>query len=191
MFVREWMSFPAVVGAASMDASAALTLMEERRIRRLPVVENRRLVGIVTLGDLRRALGPYPTMWKRLALKLSDVMKTDPLTVGPEDTLELVARHMLDRKIGGIPVVEDGEPVGMITESDIFRALCEILGFGDPSARLAFTVPEGGDVLKEVSARLKNREATTILAHRNERRHLWEIVLRLRGAVPAQAASSK
>jgi acetoin utilization protein AcuB len=191
MFVREWMSFPAVVGAASMDASAALALMEERKIRRLPVVVDRRLVGIVTLGDLRRALGPYPTMWKRLPLKLSDVMKTDPLTVGPEDTLELVARHMLDRKIGGIPVVEDGEPVGMITESDIFRALCEILGFGDASARLSFTAPEGSDILKEVSTRLKNREATTILAHRNERRNLWEIVLRLRGSVPAEPASSK
>jgi acetoin utilization protein AcuB len=189
VFVRDWMSGPAIVGPVSMDASEALALMEERKIRRLPVVEGRRLVGIVTRGDLQRSLGPYPTMWKRLALKLSDVMKTDPVAVSPDDTLESVARRMLDAKIGGIPVVEGGEPVGMITESDVFRALCKILGFGGQSARLAFTAPEEGDILKEVADRLKDREATTILAHRDERRHRWEVVLRLRGPVPAEAAS--
>jgi CBS domain-containing protein len=191
MFVRDWMTAPAVVGSVSMDASEALALMEERKFRRLPVVEDRRLVGIVTRGDLLSALGPYPTMWKRLALKLSDVMKTNPVAVSPEDTLESVARLMLDRKIGGIPVVEDGVPVGMMTESDVFRALCETLGFGGQSARLSFTAPADGDILKEVGERLKDRQATTILAHRDEARQRWNVTLRLRGPVPAEAAPQR
>ena len=189
MFVRDWMSAPAISGDVSMDASQALALMEERKIRRLPVVENRRLVGIVTRGDLQKALGPYPTMWKRLGLKLSDVMKTDPVAVSPEETLERVARRMLDFKIGGIPVVEDDVPVGMITESDVFRALCEILGFGGQSARQTFTAPANGDIVKELGERLKDRQATTILAHLDDRRDRWDILLRLRGPVPADAAS--
>lgn len=191
MLVRDWMSFPAVVGSVSMDAAEALALMEERQIRRLPVVEDRRLVGLVTRGDLHRALGPYPTMWKRLDLDLSDVMKADPVSVSPDETLEAVARAMLDRKIGGIPVVEDGVPVGMITESDVFRALCEILGFGQKSARLAFTAPEDGDILRELGARLKDRRATSIVAHRDERRGRWDVVLRLQGPVESASASRR
>src|SRR5689334_24027861 len=122
MIVRDWMSAPAIVAPASMEAPEALALMEERRIRRLPVVDDRRLVGIVTHRDLLQSLGLYPTMWRRLDLKLSDVMKTNPTVISPEETVDEVARLMLERKIGGIPVVEIGAPVGIITESDIFRA---------------------------------------------------------------------
>lgn len=188
MFVRDWMSAPAVVGSVSMDAAQALSLMEERKIRRLPVVEDRRLVGLVTRGDLLRALGPYPTMWKRLNLRLSDVMKADPLALGPDETLEAAARKMLDHKIGGLPVVEDGIPLGVITESDVFRALCQILGFGSENARISFTARADGEILKEIGDRLKDRQATTILAHLDERRNRWEILLRLRGAVAARSA---
>jgi acetoin utilization protein AcuB len=185
VFVREWMTAPAVVAPASMAAPQALGFMEEHKIRRLPVVEDRLLVGLVTQGDLMKALGPYPSMWRRLKLKVSDVMKVDPVSVSPEDTLEAVARLMMDRKIGGIPVVEDRVPVGMITESDVFRALCEILGFGDKSARVAFTAPADGDVLAEVRDRLKDRQMRTLMAHLDENRKLWEVVLRLRGPVLA------
>lgn len=185
MFVREWMTAPAIVAPVSMDAPEALALMEQRGIRRLPVVEDGRLVGIVTRGDLQRALGPYPTMWRRLDLKLSNVMTPDPAAVSPDETLEAVARLMLDRKIGGVPVVEDRVPVGMITESDVFRALCQILGFGDKSARVAFTAPEDGDVLAEVRDHLKDRQMRTLLARLDEGRKVWDIVLRLRGAVTA------
>ena len=189
MFVREWMTSPAVVAPASMAAPEALAFMEERKIRRMPVVEDRRLVGIVTHGDLMKALGPYPSMWKRLKLHLSDVMKVDPVSVSPEETLEAVARLMMDRKIGGLPVVEDHVPVGMITESDVFRALCEILGFGDKSARFAFTAPAEGDVLAQVRDHLKDRQMRTLLAHLNEGQNRWEIVMRLRGPVPAEAGA--
>jgi CBS-domain-containing membrane protein len=121
------MSAPAVVVPASMEAPAALALMEERKIRRLPVVEDRRLVGMITDGDLRKALGPQPMMWRRLRLKLSDIMTAHPVAVSPDETLERVARLMLEHKIGGLPVVEGGVPIGIITESDVFRVLCKIL----------------------------------------------------------------
>jgi CBS domain-containing protein len=185
MYVRDWMSAPAIVAPTTMEAPAALALMEERKIRRLPLVEERRLVGMVTRGDLLQALGLYPTMWRRLDLKLSDVMKTNPVAVSPDATLGDVAHLMLDRKIGGIPVVKDGEPVGMITESDIFRALCKILGFGDKGTRIEFTTPAEEHFLDVLRERLKDREARTVMAYWDDRRNCWEVVLRLQAAAVA------
>ena len=185
MFVRDWMSAPAVVASASMGGPEALALMEERKLRRLPVVENRRLVGIITRGDLLQALGLYPTMWRRLDVKVSDAMKTNPVTVTSGETLEGAAQLMLDHKIGGIPVVEEGVPVGMITESDIFRALCKILGVGDKSTRLRFTAPADAHVLDVLREHLKDQEPRTVLAYVDEKSKQWDVVLRLLAPVVA------
>jgi len=185
MLVRDWMSAPAVAASSSMEAPEALDLMEKSKFRRLPVVEGGRLVGIITRRDLEQALGREPTTWRRLKLKLSDVMKANPLVVPPQETLEGVARLMLDRKIGGIPVVEDGAPVGMITESDLFRALCKILGFGEKGTRIEFTAPAEGRLIEVLRERLKEREPRTLLAHLDERRNSWEVILRLETPVVA------
>ena len=135
MIVRQWMSAPAVVALDRLSAPGALWVMEERKVRRLPVQDEQgRLVGIVTRGDLQGKLGPFPTTWRRLKLKVSDAMTSDPVYVGPDDPLEKVAQIMLERKVSGLPVVERGRIVGIITESDVFRAFCEALGVGQTRA---------------------------------------------------------
>lgn len=109
-------------------------LMKERQIRRLPVIDDGQLVGIVTLGDVRGALPSEVTTLNRTEqeylmkqVKVSRIMHGDVLTVTPETTLVEAARLMVKRKIGGLPVVNtEGNVIGMVTESDIFNAFVKL-----------------------------------------------------------------
>lgn len=124
----------AIVVAPDASAPTAGKLMEEHDIRRLPVVEDGKLVGIVTMTDLLRA-APSPatslSIWEINYLadkvKVEEIMTRMVLTVTPDTDLGAAAALMLHHKIGGIPVLEDGRVVGIVTESDIFRALVKLL----------------------------------------------------------------
>jgi acetoin utilization protein AcuB len=133
IFVKDWMSSP--VQAVEYDTSVAdaYNTMMQKGIRRLPVVEDARLVGIVTLGDLREArpspatsLSIYELNYLLAKLSVGHVMTHNPYTVTPTTPIQQAARIMLERKVSGLPVVdEDGKSVGIITETDIFRMLID------------------------------------------------------------------
>lgn len=126
--VRDWMSKEVITAHPDTTLPAAHKLMVEEEIRRLPVVaEDGRLLGIVTLGDVRGAQPSQATslsIWELnyllSNLKLKKIMTPDPVTVAPNMTIGQVARTMLEYKVSGLPVVEAGKLVGIITESDIF-----------------------------------------------------------------------
>ncbi len=122
MLVREWMTSPAIMVAPTMEAQEALDLMAEFHFRRVPVTQEGKIVGIVTRGDLEAKLGWDRLAWRRLDRRVSDAMTPNPFTVGPEDPLEKAVDLMLQHRIGGIPVVEHEKVVGIVTESDVFRA---------------------------------------------------------------------
>lgn len=129
--VAEGMSAPPVVIAPSTSIEAAQLLMRRQQVRRLPVVEAGRLVGIITLGDLRAAQPSAATtlsIHERRALlgkvTVAACMTRNPLTVGPDASLLEAAQLILDHRISGLPVVADGRVVGIITESDLFQLLC-------------------------------------------------------------------
>lgn len=128
--VYEWMSTPVVTVPPSCTLAAAQQVMEQRRLRRLPVVDHERLVGVVTWGDLRAALPSVATTlsvyeWRSLLEKatVAECMSRDVVTLAPEATVLDAARLMLERRISGIPVLDDGRVVGIITESDLFRLM--------------------------------------------------------------------
>ncbi len=83
-----------------------------------------RLVGIVVERDLLVAAMRY----LQSRVEVGDVMTRDVITVGPDTDLVDVARTMLARKIGGLPVVDEGRLVGIVTESDIFKRFVELAG---------------------------------------------------------------
>ena len=123
MLVRNRMSRPAVTVRQDADFQKALALMQEKKLRRLPVVDDDgRLVGIVVERDLLVAAMRY----LQSRVEIGDVMTRNVVTVGPDTDLNEVARTMLERKIGGLPVVEQGRLVGIITESDIFKRFVEL-----------------------------------------------------------------
>jgi CBS domain-containing protein len=131
--VKDWMTNNPIQISPDMSLPKAHKTMKDFSIRRLPVVEEEGLVGIVTLGDVREAgpsdatsLSIYELNYMLANLAISDVMTKDPITVSSSTTLHDTAKIMLEKKLGGLPVIDDGRLVGIITESDIFRAVMEI-----------------------------------------------------------------
>lgn len=128
--VNVWMTKNVLTVAPSTTLPEAHQIMMSNNIRRLPVVEKYgRLVGIVTLGDVRGAQPSEATslsIWEMnyllAKLKLKEIMTPDPVTIEPEATIGEAARLMLENKVSGLPVVdEEHKVVGIITESDIFN----------------------------------------------------------------------
>ena len=132
--VRDWMTtYPITIGPKTTLPDAH-KLMLERHIRRLPVVDHGQLKGIVTLGDLREAepsdattLSIYELNYLVAMLTVDKIMTREVITVSPIMPLRMAAKLMLDYKVGGLPVVEDGRVVGIITETNIFRVLVQEL----------------------------------------------------------------
>lgn len=133
--VGDIMSSPAICVDSHSTLPEAAELMKKHGVRRLPVLKHRELVGIVTLGDMRGALPSEVTSLNRTELgflmehvKVDRVMRHPVITVAPETQLADAARLMLKHRISGLPVLSaDGLVVGLVTESDIFRILIDML----------------------------------------------------------------
>jgi len=111
----------------------AIEIMKANSIRHLPVVgQGNMLEGFVTLADLKT--GFIPSMVADVSLK--DLMIKDPVTVGPDDYIEIAAQLIYKHKIGGMPVVKDGKLVGVITQTDILRAFIDMMGILKASSRI-------------------------------------------------------
>ena len=144
------MSHPVISVHPKMSMGDALALMRKEHIRRLPVVDKRgKLVGIVTEEDLLHAspsdatsLSIYEVNYLVSKITLKEIMTQDVITVSEDTPLEDAARIMADNKIGGIPVVRDGDVVGVITETDLFKVFLELLGAREAGVRLAALVAD-------------------------------------------------
>lgn len=124
--------------STEMRLSAAMRLMEEHGVRHLPVVEEERLLGVLSDRELMKATGWLePAVMNDLELTthlVRDVLRPMPLTVGPATELHEVADRLAHWGIGCTPVVEEGRMVGMITETDVLREFVEGLREGEISA---------------------------------------------------------
>ena len=119
--VKDWMATPVVSVTPKTHLPEAYRLMVEHRIRRLPVLENGKLVGIVSLGDMREAeVTTDPSLAEKITIAL--ILRSPVITVTPTTPLKAAAAIMLEKKISGLPVVDGDTVAGMVTESDIFRA---------------------------------------------------------------------
>ena len=150
MRVRERMSSNPVTIGVDTGITEALRVMRERQVRRLPVLNDAgRLMGIVSEKDLLYAspspatsLSIYEMHYVLSRLKVSEVMTAEVITVAPDTLLEEAATIMVDNKIGGLPVVQDGKLVGIITETDVFKVFLELLGGREHGLRLTVEIPE-------------------------------------------------
>jgi acetoin utilization protein AcuB len=144
------MSRNPVTITADTPITDALRVMRENEVRRLPVLdESGELVGIVSEKDLLYAspspatsLSIYEMHYMLSRLKVAELMTTDVVTVKADTTLEEAARIMADNKIGGLPVVDGGKLVGIITETDVFKVFLELLGAREHGLRLTLEIPE-------------------------------------------------
>jgi CBS domain-containing protein len=131
LLVREWMHARPLVVHPKDSIDRARSLCEEHRINQLPVVSGKTLVGIITDRDLRdafpsvadQARDPLRAHAETAATTVEEVMTQQVLTVEETDTVEHVARLMQAERIGALPVLRDGAMVGLVTRSDLLRAL--------------------------------------------------------------------
>ena len=172
----------------------AQKIMKEKNIRRLPIVDKGKLTGIVTQHDLLAAspspatsLSIYELNYLLSKMKVKEIMKKNPVTVGPDTPFEEALRIGQEKKIGSFPVVEDGKLVGITTESDIVRVLTRALGIREEGSRVTIEGLGGklGELQKIIS--IVDQHQTVILSMmtfpRPEKKD-WMIVLRLKTANP-------
>lgn len=137
MLVGKRMSRNPVTVNSLDNLSTAKAKMRAGNFRRLPVLEEGKLAGIVTEGDIREHLGNL----ERTQVK--SCMTEGLLTVTPQTTLEEAATLLLNHKIGGLPVLEEGRLVGIITTSDVLQAFLDVMGASEPGTARIDLLLEG------------------------------------------------
>ncbi len=192
MIVRHWMSTDLVTIKKEASIQEALALMKQESIRHLPVVgTEKELVGWVTDADLRGVL--IASMLEELTLE--DVMIRKPYTSYPTMQLEEAARVLLEKRVGGLPVVEKGVLVGIITIVDILSAFITFLGLFTESSRVDVKVSGAGNPLPDLARIVKQRGAEIIsvchLPAEGEKEYTYSIRLRKTDLEPIVADLEK
>jgi acetoin utilization protein AcuB len=167
----------------------AQKIMKQKNIRRLPVVEKGKLVGIVTKYDLLEAepspatsLSIYELNYLLSKMKVKEIMEKNPVTITPDTPFEDALRIGQEKKVGSFPVVDKGRLVGIATESDIVRFLIHALGIHEEGSRIEIVGlgERFGELEKIIS--IVNRYKVTILSMivlPRRKRGDWMVTLRL------------
>jgi acetoin utilization protein AcuB len=158
MLVRDIMTSPVVSIPPDISLQEAYRTMQEKGIRHLPVVEEDKLVGIITDRDLRLATSTLVPSPFAPGGKVSAVMCHTPLTADAMDPVEDSARVMREHKIGCLPVTNDGKLIGIITGLDLLDALVRMTGADKPSGRLEVRIVDRPGELAKLTAFLSHRE---------------------------------
>lgn len=164
MLVSNWMSKDVISVDVNDSMQDAAKLIRKHKINRLPVMENGKLVGIVTDRDLKRAsasdvttLEIHELLFLISEIKIRDIMTKDPITIPIDYTIDEAAQVLLEHKLSGAPVVDhEGQIVGVITQTDIFRVLVLFTGVKRAGIQFAFQLEDRPGSIKEVSDIMRN-----------------------------------
>ena len=145
--------------SAHASISEAIELMKINSIRHLPVVSEENLLkGFLTLADLKQGL--IPSMLGDL--NLQDLMIKEPIMVRPDDDVEIAAQLIYKHKIGGMPVVDNGQLVGIITATDILRTFIDMMGILTSTSRIDVAVGDQPGGLKKALQIVNDKGADII-----------------------------
>lgn len=157
MAVKDFMTRKVVYISPNTTIAHAADMMREQKIHRLPVIENDQLVGLVTEGTIAEAspskatsLSIYEMNYLLNKTKVGDVMIRDVVTISQFASLEDATYLMLKNKIGILPVVDNEQLYGVITDRDIFKAFLEVSGYGEEGVRLRFVTENKVGVLEQI-----------------------------------------
>ena len=149
MAVKDFMTRKVVYVSPDTTVAHTADMMREQGLRRLPVIENDRLVGVVTERTMAEAspskvtsLSIYEMNYLLNKTKIRDIMARDVVTVSPYASLEDAVYAMMKNQVGILPVVEAGQVFGVITEKDVFKAFLEVSGYGEEGIRVIITADD-------------------------------------------------
>jgi acetoin utilization protein AcuB len=164
-----WMTTDVITAPPELPILEARERMKKHGVRRLPILNKRdKLVGIVTQGDIQEA-GPSDattlSIWElnyllaRTTLEKIMTSEKDVITVSPDDPIEHAALLMRKHRISGLPVIDSkGKLVGIITESDIFEVLLELMGIRKGGTRLTVEIANEPGALSQVLNAIKENK---------------------------------
>ncbi len=140
MLVQDLMQTKLVTVALDTTLPEAIRLASQRGVRTLPVLDDGKLVGIVSDRDLKRAMASSATsldvhelMYLLDRVRMREIMTSTVIVIGPRFPIEEAARLMVLEKIGALPVTEGGRLVGIVTETDVLQLFLKAMGAGEPS----------------------------------------------------------
>jgi acetoin utilization protein AcuB len=149
MLVKKRMSSPVITVEPNMPIMDALELMKNKGIRRTPVMKDGKLIGIISDKDLLNAapsdattLSVWELNYLLAKITVAEIMTRKVFTVTEDTPIEEAAYLMAAEKIGGLPVMSDGQLVGLITETDLFRIFLELMGAQQDGVRVTALVPD-------------------------------------------------
>lgn len=158
MFVGDRMSRPVITLTQDTPIIDALAMFKKEHIRRAPVINKGKLVGIVTETDLLNAspsdvstLSIWEMNYLLSKVTVKRVMTKKVITVDADTPIEEAARIMADNKIGGMPVMSNKRVAGVITETDLFKVFLELMGARQKATRVTATVNDKRGVLSRVT----------------------------------------
>lgn len=147
MLIGERMTHPVISVSPDLPISEALALMRKEHIRRTPVTQSNKVVGIVAIEDVLNAspspattLSVFEMTYLLSKITVKDVMSKNVLTITEDMPIEEAARIMADNKIGGLPVLRGDELVGIITETDLFKIFLELMGARERGVRVTVLI---------------------------------------------------
>jgi acetoin utilization protein AcuB len=202
MLVQDWMTHNPVTITDETSMMKAIHLMKQNRFRRLPVLHDSQLVGIVTDRDLKEAspskattLDVHELYYLLAELQVKDIMTRDPLTVNAGDTVEHAAQLMLENTISGLPVVgSEGDLVGILTQSDVFRAFMHITGVQQGGVQFALRLEDKPGLIKEVVDLLRGRGArfvSLLTSYASTREGLRDVYIRVKNLSPEEVKTAR
>lgn len=169
MFVRNRMTPDPITTTKDTTIFDALELMRKHNVRRLPVVENGQLVGIVTESELLRvspspatSLSVFELNYILSKMQVKDVMTREVVTVTPDTTIEEAAVLMRDNVVSGLPVLENGKLVGIITETNIFDAFVDLMGLRKAGVRLTLEMEDRTGMMANLTQIIKEHNINII-----------------------------
>ena len=178
MAVKDFMTKRVVYVSPETTVAAAADIMRDKGLRRLPVIEHDKLVGLITEGTMAEAspskatsLSIYEMNYLLNKTKVGDIMIKNVLTVSKYASLEDAIYIMLQNKVGVLPVVDNDQISGIITDKDVFRAFLEISGYGQAGIRIGLEVPDTPRVLEKIANLIASENLNikrTIVAPKND-----------------------
>ena len=202
MLIKDWMTKDPVIISEDTSMIKAINLMKERRFRRLPVVSQGKLVGMITDRDLKEAspskattLDVHELYYLLAELQVREIMSKNPISVSQDDTVEHAAQVMLDHTFSGLPVLDgSGKVVGIITQSDVFRAFMHITGVLQGGVQFALRLEDRAGLIKEVVDTLRARGArfvSLLSSYATSKEGYRDVYIRVKNLPPEAVAAAK
>ncbi|MEN6462241.1 MAG: CBS and ACT domain-containing protein [Syntrophomonas sp.] len=190
MKVRDRMTTDVKTVNLDTSVTEAFRLMKDNSVRRLPVMDNDNLVGMITMRDLNQAspsaattLSIHELNYILAKTKVKDVLpkKQNLVAIGPDNFIETAAKLMRQNLISGLPVMENDKLVGIVTETDLFDALIEILGVNIPHSRIDVYAVDRPGSLATVTQIIANRGINILntVVYFDKKKGRYKIILRM------------